>query len=330
MAIVSNPVTAPREKTIIQLLIDLRLSYAVIATGLILLGFFWNGLEGFGLKYISLIVGMFFANVFIFIVNDYFDAADDTNDPEKHARNLFCSPDSIIHGKIALYISLGFSLIFSALSLSIPAFMLIVSFLFLSLFYSAPPIKLRDRAYWDWIFVFLWKGCVIAIGYVYFFGMSLSIRNGFFFGTLVIIMVFSLVSQMENQIRDFNVDATNYTGHSVQKLGQKSAILIKKLLIVFLFAFSFIFCYLLNLYITMILILLNISLYYFASPEKYDYVIDFANQWFIVLFLEYFIDQFSYRQQILFSAWILAMIGLSAIHIKRTNLFTDIATKYRT
>ncbi len=330
MTNVSEPVTSPRERTTIQLMIDLRLSYAVIATGLILLGFFWNGLEGFGLKYISLIIGMFFANVFIFIINDFYDAADDTNDPEKQARNLFCSPDSIILGKIALYSSLGFSLIFGALSLSFPAFMLIVGFLILALFYSAPPIKLRDRAYWDWIFVFLWKGCVIAAGYVYFFGLSLSIRDGFFYGTIVIIMVFSLISQMENQIRDFSVDETNYTGHSVQKLGQKSAIIIKKLLIVFLFGFSFIFCYWLNQYITMILILLNISLYYFASPEKYDYVIDFANLWFIILFLEYFIDQFSYRQQILFSAWILVMIGFAAIHIKRTKLFNKIATQYRT
>ena len=57
-------------RSLMQLLIDLRLSYSVISTGLVLVGFFWNNLEGFTLNYIALIVGVFLANVFIFIIND--------------------------------------------------------------------------------------------------------------------------------------------------------------------------------------------------------------------------------------------------------------------
>ena len=48
-------------RSTIQLLDDLRLSYAVVATGLILLGFFWNNLVGFNWRYVVLILSAFFA-----------------------------------------------------------------------------------------------------------------------------------------------------------------------------------------------------------------------------------------------------------------------------
>ena len=43
----------------LQLMIDLRFAYAVTSSGLILVGFFWNNLQGFSLQYIMLIVSIF-------------------------------------------------------------------------------------------------------------------------------------------------------------------------------------------------------------------------------------------------------------------------------
>ncbi len=313
---------SPHDRSTVQLSIDLRLSYAVVSTGLILLGFFWNNLTGFGWQYVILIVGVFFANVFMFIINDFYDASHDFKDPVKRARNLFCFPNTKKLGNVVLYASLCLSLFLGAV-VSLPILLIIILFDLLAFFYSAPPIKLRNRLYWDWIFVFLWKGLIIAASYVYFFGTDLSAGNSFMYGTLMIVLLLSLISQMDNQIRDFKVDKTTNSGHSVQRLGHKKSSLLKLVFLIFFFAFSFMFCYLLGLYVTMILILINISLYYFVNPIKYSHVLEFVSIWVVVLFLEHFIALFSYRQQLLFSAWIAVMIGIAIIHVKRVNLFED-------
>ena len=310
-----------QKRSAIQLTIDLRLSYAVIATGLILLGFFWNNLQGFNLQYVILIVGIFFANVFMFVVNDYYDAPHDSKDAVKKKRNLFCSPDTNSLGRMVLYASLLLSLLLGAL-VSLPIFIIIVLFDVLAYAYSAPPIKLRNRLYWDWIFVFLWKGFVITASYIYFFGTHLSLTP-FMYGTLTIILLSSLINQMDNQIRDFKVDRINNSGHSVQRLGHETSSLVKTTLLTIFFAFSIVFCYFLGLYITLAVILVNISLYFIVNPRKYTEVLEFTNIWIVILFLEHFRALFSFQQQILFSLWILAMIAIAIIHVKRQNLFED-------
>ncbi len=303
----------------IQRMIDLRFHYAVVSTALILLGFFWNSLKGFDLPYISLIVGTFFANVFMFVINDFYDAHHDSKDLTKKARNPFCSPETIQTGKIVLYASLGLSLFFSGI-VSPPIFLVIVLFDLLAFLYSAPPIRLRNRSYWDWIFVFLWKGLVILAGYLYFFGVHFSVTS-FMWGTLVIILSVSLIGQMDNQIRDFEVDKTNRSNHSVQRLGHGTSSVLKKIFLAFFFVFSVIFCYFLNLYVTMVLIFLNISLYFFVNPGKYSVVLEYSTIWIVVLFLEHFLAVFSSEQKLLFLVWVAAMAGIAVAHAKRTHLF---------
>ena len=299
---------------------DLRFSYAVVSSGLILLGFFWNNLTGFTWQYIALILSIFFANVFTFVINDFYDAEQDSLDPVKRARNMFCSPETSQLGKGVLYASLGLSIFFGGI-VSPPILIIILLFNILGFVYSAPPIKLRSRRYWDWIFVFLWKGLIISAGYIYFFGIERFAGNFFIYGTLAIILLFSLIGQLDNQIRDFTVDKTNNSFHTVQHLGYGTAIILKRSLLVLFFTFSFVFCYFFELYITMILILLNGSLYYFVPSDKHHIVPDFANQWVVVLFLEHALPFFSYRQQILFSAWIVVMVALAVLHVKRKSLF---------
>lgn len=307
-----------RTKT--QLLIDLRLSYAVVSSSLVLLGFFWNNLQDFSGMFIILVMSIFFANVFIFIVNDFYDESQDSHDPAKRIRNVFCSPETNLLGKLVLYSSLSLSLFFGGL-VSIPILLIIITFNILAFFYSAPPIKLRGRPYWDWIFVFLWKGLVIASGFVYFFGTNILAGNLFIYSTLVIILLFSLIAQLDNQVRDFTVDKINKSRHTVQLLGYGVSQVLKKILLVLFFTFSFVICYYFNLYITIALIFINSSLYNFVHPTKHHIVPDFALMWIVVLFMEYSVEFFSFRQQLLFSAWIVTMVNLTILHVKRTTLF---------
>ena len=159
-------------RSIIQLLIDLRLNYVVVSSGLILLGFFWNNLEGFNWQYVALITSVFFANLFGFVVNDFYDSAYDFQEDVKKARNLFCSSNTKWLGKLVLNASLGLSLSLSGI-VSHHIFLIIAFFDFLAFSYSAPPIRLRNRPYWDWIFVFLWKGLIVFTGYFFFYGIAL-------------------------------------------------------------------------------------------------------------------------------------------------------------
>ncbi|MBU6997909.1 MAG: UbiA family prenyltransferase [Theionarchaea archaeon] len=303
------------------LLEDLRFDYAVVSSALILVGFFWNHLQGFSWQVVILVVSVFCGNVFMFVVNDYFDAPHDLRDPTKGTRNVFCSERYRQFGIAVLYTSSGVSLALAA-SITWAVFVPILLLNVLALLYSAPPVRLRDRMYWDWIFVFFWKGLIIAASYLYFLGVRFT-TEPFVWGSLFILLLISLHGQMDNQIRDFHVDKVSSASHTVQKLGRNTSHILKVMLLVFFFGFSILFCSFFNLYVTAALICANLSLYYFAHPEKYSHVMDFAHIWIIVMFLEHFMGNFSPQQHVLFSGWIVIMTGLALVHVKRTNLFNS-------
>ena len=213
-------------RTGIQLMFKLRLNYALVSSSLLLGGWFCNKLIGFDWKYVALIVGFFFANVFGFVVNDFFDALSDKKETTKRLRNLFCTAQTKAHGKVVLYVSLGLSLVLGGIVS--PHILLFIGLLnILAFCYSAPPIKLRDRLYWDWIFVFFWKGIIIFAGFFHFFGIELSSINPFLFGSIGIVLLISLISQISNQIRDFEVDKKTNIKNTIQKFQRFD---IKKLL----------------------------------------------------------------------------------------------------
>lgn len=293
-----------------QLMFKLRLNYALVSSSLLLGGLFCNNLVGFNWKYIALILGFFFANVFGFVVNDFFDALSDCNEDEKKVRNLFCSPKTKGLGKVILYTSLGLSLFFGGIVSH--QMLLFIGFLDLLAFsYSAPPIKLRDRLFWDWIFVFLWKGIIIFAGYFYFFGLDMSAMNPFMYGSVGIVLLVSLISQISNQIRDFEVDEKTNSNNTVQFLGFQTSLFLKRMLLVIFYAFSLIFCVLLSLYITIPLILLNFSLYLFIDSGKYRYVVEYANIWILVIFLEHFMIHFNHL--VIAVIWTVAVVWIVAI-----------------
>jgi 4-hydroxybenzoate polyprenyltransferase len=306
----------------IQLMFKLRLNYALVSSSLLLGGLFCNNLGGFDWGYIAIILGFFFANVFGFVINDFFDALSDCIENEKKGRNLFCSSKTKGLGKVILSTSLGLSLFFGGIVS--PQMLLFIGLLNLLAFsYSAPPIKLRDRLFWDWIFVFFWKGIIIFAGYFYFFDADMSAMNPFMYGSMGIVLLVSLISQISNQIRDFEVDKKTKSNNTVQFFGFQTALFIKRTLLVIFYAFSLIFCVLLNLYITMPLILLNFSLYLFVNPGKYRYVVEYANIWILVIFLEYFMIHFNpWVIAVIWAVavvWIVAMGRIAVIRMKHIN-----------
>jgi 4-hydroxybenzoate polyprenyltransferase len=301
------------DRPIFQLMKDLRLHYAGISSSLVLLGFFWNDLKGFSWQYLALCLGIFFANVFGYIINDYYDASNDIIDRGKKSRNVFCSPNTKHLGEIVLYTSLSLT-IFFGLIVSIPNILSIILLNILSIFYSVPHIRLRNRLFFDWIFVFIWKGLIIFTGYFYFSEIS-SLFNPFIFGTITIVMLLSLISQIDNQIRDFQVDKTFNINNSSQHLGAYNASSIKLILSGIFYTFSIIFCYIQSLYFTLFFIFLNLSLYLFTKSSKYRFIIEFSNIWIVILFLENFKTYF-YQQQLLLFISITVILGTSMWKIK--------------
>ena len=313
------------DRSIFQFLIDLRLNYAAVSSGLVLFGFFWNGLRGFDWIYVALITSIFFSNVFGFIVNDFYDSPYDSKETVKKTRNVFCSSNHNRLGKVVLIACLGLSLIFGGI-VSPQIFFFVALFNLLAFFYSAPPIRLRNRLCWDWLFVLLWKGFIIFTGYFYFSGMKLY-GDSFMLGTVVMVMLVSLISQIINQIRDFTVDEITDTNNSTQRLGFHNASSVKRVLLSLFYSFSFIFCFFFDLQVTMLLILLNVVFYFFVKPSKHDRVIEFANLWLIVLFLERFILHFSSLQQVLLSIFIVTLGVISVWYMKHIKLANSLILK---
>lgn len=306
-------------RSITQILSDLRLNYALVSSTLVFLGFFLNHLEGFDWPFMIVFLSFFCANVFGFVVNDFYDARSDGHEFGKKTRNLFCSPSTKRLATGVLYASLGLSFIFSSV-VSLSILLVVTFFNVLAFVYSAPPVQLRNRPYWDWIFVFLWKGLIIFTGQFYFSGLIIP-QDPFVIGIITMILLLSLLSQINNQIRDFNVDKITNTNNSSQYIGLRSTSSLHRFLLSIFYSFSFVLCAFFGLYVTMLLLLLNISLYYLVQPKKYGKILEFANVWIVSVFLEYFTAYFSDQQQQIITIGIMLMIGIVLWYGKHINLF---------
>jgi len=306
-----------QNRSFFQILHDLRLHYALMSTSLVCLGFFLNYLDGFNWWFPVLFLSFFCANVFGFVVNDYYDAASDNHEFRKRTRNLFCSTDTKQFATGILYASLSLSFVLSGI---IAPSILLITILFntLAYVYSAPPIQLRNRPYWDWIFVFLWKGLIIYTGQYYFSGAIP--QDSFSIGVTTMILILSLLAQITNQIRDFNVDKSTKTINSSQYLGLHTTSSLHRVLLILFFAFSIVFCVLFRLHVTMLLVLLNLSLYYLVHSTKYNNVLELANAWIISVFLEYFTTYYSNQQNVI-TIGVILIIGSTIWYGKRINLF---------
>ena len=100
-----------QNRSFAQLSRDLRLHYAFMSSSLVCLGLFLNYLEGFDWWFLILFLSFFCANVFGFLVNDFYDTTSDYHDVEKRTRNLFCNPNTKRLATGVLYTSLSLSIV---------------------------------------------------------------------------------------------------------------------------------------------------------------------------------------------------------------------------
>ncbi len=277
-------------------------------------------MAGFNLGYVFLLFGAFFGNLFAFVVNDFYDTSADLEDPVKKERNVFCSPKTKKAGMQALYLSVTLSVIFSALA-SVNILIVMSLFNVLLFLYSAPPTRFRDRLFWDWIFILLWKGLNILAGYVYLFGWTWFGNDPFITGTLSIIMLIGLIGHIRvNQLMDFEVDGKTNNINTVQRLGRYRANILYLILQAIFYGIGVYLCLTFQLYFTMVLILLTLALYYFVKPSKRQYVIDYSLIWIVALFLEKYVSLFNIYATILFGMFVVGMVGFAILHAKRVEL----------
>lgn len=98
--------------------------------------------------------GVFFlfpANLFIYGVNDIFDFATDKLNPKKQDYEAMVQPEHHRDLLIAILI-LNLPFIAAAAFLNLKSFVLMLGFLFFSVFYSAPPIRAKAKPVLDSIF----------------------------------------------------------------------------------------------------------------------------------------------------------------------------------
>ena len=182
---------------------------------------------GFHQPALALILpAVFFQQAFLFAVNDYFDRKVDALDTLKRKRNVVSS------GRLSLAEGRGILIVLFLLGIIVPIFLgleatlLSIVFLAGSYAYSAPPLRLKGRVFWDLIshaflvFTYPFLFTTVTLG-IY------SLRN------LVMYLIFLLLSlhiQISQEARDFDDDAVFET-NSVMLLGYRKAYLFMSLVL---------------------------------------------------------------------------------------------------
>lgn len=165
---------------------------------------------------------------FGFFINDLFDAPYDALDAKKSARNLFLTkykekrliPYSIL--LIAALIALGTAWILGPLALIVT-----IIGLFMGIFYSSPPIRAKNRPFLDLFFhAVALGGNILVLGYLVW-------RSGD--ALLVILFLYACLDsvwiQLNNQIRDFELDKMGDQPTTLTRLGYKKGIVLHRLVI---------------------------------------------------------------------------------------------------
>lgn len=182
---------------------QLRVKGWIIVAIPVSFGFLINGLRGFDLNFCALALSMIFINAFFYLYNDYEDAPYDKEEEGKRKRNVFCGEDPqkkrigmvvifatpVLSVLLGLYVSVGWAIF--ALG------MLVLGFL-----YSSPVFRAKERPVWDWIFHIVWLAMIVVPGYLYFFK-----PDALLFIIWTILAINSLIAQINNEIRDFEVDS---------------------------------------------------------------------------------------------------------------------------
>lgn len=189
----------------------LALPYMIfgLLTALAIMDWNWNLIKSSGIQIlIGTLISIFLSPVF-FLINDYFDVPFDKLDPVKRRKNVFCvntSRSTKIYGLLIVVLSV---IIFLSLSyyISFEIFVIAIIMTFLSAFYSAPPIRIKEIPFLD----FIAHGVALG-GSFFILGGSLISPVSILFAhpIFVLLLIFSVLDgawiQYISQLADFKID----------------------------------------------------------------------------------------------------------------------------
>lgn len=198
------------------LVTKLRMGNVFRNMGLFFIGWASNRFRGASVDFILLMISMTCFNIFILTVNDYYDAPFDKIVEEKRSRNPFCGENQTERrvGLSLMYSSVVLSLLLSA-AVSIYFFFLSCVANLVAFLYSSPLSRAKGRFFWDWLTGVIWKVAVLLSGYIYFFEPGIDL-----YPWLAIAAVFGVLSQIENQLRDIEVDEQTNHRTTVTVIGE--------------------------------------------------------------------------------------------------------------
>ncbi len=171
---------------------------------------------------------------YIWMINDYFDAPYDLLDEKKGARNYFCSSNikkKPYLAKIMLLTPVVISLSFS-LILGIETIILVSITLLIGHFYSAPPIRFKERVYLDLITHGLYaSGLFFLLGGLVISPFEYLIQQPLFLVFISLSILDGIWIQFNSQLIDFNIDQKGKQRTTSVILGKKNSALLLRGLI---------------------------------------------------------------------------------------------------
>lgn len=171
---------------------------------------------------------------YVWMINDYYDAPYDKLDEKKRNRNYFCSSDIQDKPYLAkimlltpIIISLSFSLI-----IGIEGLILVSITLLLGHFYSAPPLRFKERVYFDLITHGLYaSGLFFLLGGVVMSPIVYLIQQPLFLVFLMLAILDGIWIQFNSQLIDFEIDHKGDQRTTSVVLGKQFSILLLRGLI---------------------------------------------------------------------------------------------------
>lgn len=216
--------------------IGLLFSFPFMIYGLLielaLLGWDLSDLSLLRLIFATLISLLFL--IYVWGINDFYDAPFDSLDPIKSTRNYFCSDhfeNNPLKGYLVLIIPVGSSLICSFL-LGFDIFLIFFIFLIIGHFYSAPPLRFKEKPFLD----FITHGFYVG-GFFFFLGGRIMSTTSVLLTQPLFLLLFSLSIidgawiQFNSQLIDFEIDKVGDQSTTSLFIGKKKSLWILRILL---------------------------------------------------------------------------------------------------
>lgn len=148
---------------------------------------------------LALIVGYWQA----FVLNDYFDAPFDQAEPQKARHNFFIHHPQRIGVLLAFLLPIDLVVAWGFLQYGWRGLAVMLLCLVVMWAYSAPPLRIKSRPGWDllvhglFVETFPYWTCLYLIGATW---------GAFDYAVLTLLFLASLTAQLEQQVRDYEID----------------------------------------------------------------------------------------------------------------------------